>query len=174
MLGDVGEYPCSPRGEGVSPSMPRMLTSLSFAVRGDSMRPALLHGQRVLVDTRAYQHAPPSRGDIVLFWCRLPGQRERILSLKRVVGLPREHLQLREGRAYLDGAPLLEPYAPSTPPPEAGLPSQWVLGDGQYILLGDNRADSYDSRRLGPVDASDLLGRAWLRYWPPWAWGRVS
>ncbi|MBI2172573.1 MAG: signal peptidase I [Chloroflexi bacterium] len=154
--------------------MPRMLTSLSFVVRGDSMRPALRDGHRILVDTRAYQHAPPARGDVVLFWRRLLGQRERIPSIKRVMGLPGEHLQMREGKVYLNGAPLWEPYAPSTPPPEAGLPSQWVVGAGQYFLLGDNRGDSYDSRRLGPVDAGDLLGVAWLRYWPPWAWGRIS
>jgi signal peptidase I len=153
--------------------MPRVFTSLSFILRGDSMRPALRDGQRVLVDTRAYQHTHPARGDVVLFWSRLLGQRERILSLKRVVGLPGEHLQIEDGKVYLDGAPLLEPYALSTPPPEAGLPSQWVIGEGQYFLLGDNRRDSYDSRRLGPVDAGDLLGKAWLRYWPPWAWGRI-
>lgn len=154
--------------------MARVLTSLSFVVGGDSMRPALRHGQRVLVDTRAYQHAPPARGDVVLFWHRLPGQRERIPSLKRVVGLPEEHVQVQGGKVYVDGAPLLEPYASFTPPPEVGLASQWVVGEVQYFLLGDNRGDSYDSRRLGPVEAGDILGKAWLRCWPPWAWGRVS
>ncbi len=151
----------------------RFFASSSYLVRGGSMLPALADGQRVLVDTRAYRHAPPARGDTVVFRHRLPGQRRPVTSVKRVVGLPGEHVHIKEGRVHINGTPLGEPHAWERTFAAEGMPGQWVLDQGQVFLLGDNREDSYDSRRLGPVESAHIVGRVWLRCWPLSRWGRV-
>ncbi|MBI4312753.1 MAG: signal peptidase I [Chloroflexi bacterium] len=155
------------------PRLWRQCSSTRFLVQGNSMSPALHNGDAILVDTRAYRRSPPERGDVVLFEHREPGQAVLVYSVKRIVGLPGEHLLLQDGRVLVNGVPLPEPQAGATPTQAAHLPTQWFVAEGQCFLLGDNRADSLDSRRLGPVDAGDIVGRAWWRYWPPRRWGRV-
>ena len=83
--------------------------------------------------------------------------------VKRVVGLPGETVEMRDGRVYVDGELLEEPYLTgfddSTVAPE-------VVPEGHYYVLGDNRAVSFDSRSLGPISQSQIIGKAWISYWP--------
>ena len=95
-------------------------------------------------------------------------------DVKRVIGLPGERVVMEQGVLFVDERQIAEPYL-------GGLPSSvglgewaWDLGAGEYLVLGDNRAHSTDSRDFGPVRATSIVGRAWLRYWPLMAWGTLD
>ncbi len=128
------------------------------------MEPTVLSGQWLLVNLGAYRRSGPLRGDLVI--TRLPDGKPRRL-LKRVVGLPREVLTIEDGSLYLNGDHHPESYLAGRPS-GLGLHHQsWTLGDEDYFLMGDNRVHSTDSRRLGPVARSAIVGKASLRLWPP-------
>jgi len=130
-------------------------------VLGQSMEPNLHSTQRVVVEKVTYRffHGP-RRGDIVVI--DLPGQTEMLI--KRVVGLPGESVEVRNGQVYIDGEQLDEPwtvrrgggnYGPQTIPPL------------RVFVMGDNRGASNDSRSFGPVAIEHVVGHAWFSYWPP-------
>ncbi len=114
---------------------------------------------------------PALRGSIVAF--RHPVSPARVY-LKRIVGLPREHILLEGGLVIINGSPLSEPYLlPGTPSRQRGA-RQWFTGDDEYFLLGDNRTDSEDSRHFGPVPESLIIGGIWFSYWPIKVWPRAK
>ena len=141
-----------------------------YIVRGESMRPSFREGDQLVVNPWAYRRSAPRRGDVaVVRDPRLSARHE----LKRIVGLAGEEVRLEDGLLHVDGAVLDEPYL-------AGLPStlglesrRWSVGPDEYFVMGDDRVRSTDSREYGPVSADLLVGRAWLRYWPPRRWGAV-
>ena len=96
------------------------------------------------------------RGDVVVL-----RRRDGLEVCKRVVGLPGEHVAVREGRVLVGGEPLHEPYAKP-----GGASGEWSLGPVEYVALGDDRSSSTDSRTFGPVDRSAILGVVRARYWP--------
>ena len=129
-------------------------------VAGTSMSDTLRDGDVALVTRFDYLGGrTPDFGDVVA--CRFPGRTDTYL--KRVAGLPGETVTIAGGTLYRDGARVSEPYVSSFPEDYAV-----ALGEGEYLLLGDNRADSYDSRMpdMGPVGAEAFLGRARLILWP--------
>ena len=134
-----------------------------YKVRGESMRPTLHPGDRLLVDPQTYAGTVPRRGDIVV----IQGQAKTgDRHLKRVVGLPGEAVTISEGMLFIDDEHLVEPYLKGLPA-SMGLKNQsWSLGEGEYFALGDNRAHSTDSREYGPIKRELLLGKAWFRVWP--------
>jgi signal peptidase I len=125
------------------------------------MLPTLRPDQRVLVDRLSLRWRLARRREIVVFRRRGAGGQ---LSVKRVVGLSGEHVELQDGVLTIDNRPSAEPYAVNTDNSER---MSWHLGRNEYLLLGDNRRESTDSRVLGPVEAGHLLGIVWYRYWPP-------
>jgi signal peptidase I len=127
-------------------------------VRGDSMRPTLVNGQRIAVTPLV---RPPSRGDLVVV--ARPGFRD-LEVVKRVVGLPGERVRLHPGGLEADGQAVPEPYLAG--PPAAGT-LEVELGLAEYLVLGDHRAASTDGRDFGPVGADALVGRVRFAYWPP-------
>ena len=147
-----------------------LLAGQVYIVRGDSMRPTFEPGQHLLVDRMAYAAAAPSTGDVVIVHDPKGGGRR---YLKRVVGVPGQELRTEDGLLLIDGAPLTEPYLGGLPASLGVGTRVWVLGPGQYFVLGDNRAHSTDSRESGPVGVEHIAGRARLRYWPLGKWGRV-
>jgi len=129
-------------------------------VEGTSMVDTLRSGDIVLV-TR-FDYAPgrqPDRGDIVE--CSFPGRSGTYI--KRVIGLPGDTVEIIDSRTYVNGAPLSEPYATG---PSRDYAS--TLGEDEYLVLGDNRAESYDSRAedMGFIGADNLLGRVRLVLYP--------
>ena len=141
-----------------------------YVVRGDSMESSFRDGDQLVVDSRAYRRSSPRRGDVVVV--RDPRQPERD-ELKRIVGLAGEEVRLEDGLLYVDGAVLDEPYLAGLPS-TLGLESRcWRIGPDEYFVMGDDRVRSTDSREYGPVKSDLLVGRAWLRYWPPRRWGAV-
>ena len=156
-----------------------LATSVRFVVHGDSMLPNFHREQYILV-RRTGRRGGPNRGDVVVFQHHL---RPGISFMKRVVGLPGDRVQVLQSRVLIDGRPLDEPYlkgGPKTPgTAELGtsdgssVDAEWSLQEDQYFVLGDNRMHSDDSRRFGPVELDSIVGTAWIRYWPPAAWGRL-
>lgn len=129
-------------------------------VEGQSMEPNLHDSQRLIIEKISYYLHPPQRGDIVVL--RLPHRRSDPL-IKRVVGLPGETVEVRNGLVYINGELLDEPYLDQNTYP--GMPPR-VVPEHQVFVLGDNRGASNDSRAFGFVPYEDIVGRAWFRYWP--------
>jgi len=129
-------------------------------VYGQSMEPSLHTNQRLIVEKVSYYFHGPRRGDIVVL--KRPGRNGELL-IKRVVGLPGEEVSIRDGRVYIDGRPLEEPYVSQATRGHYGPVRVPPL---HVFVLGDNRGASNDSRVFGPVHRDQILGRAWLSYWP--------
>jgi signal peptidase I len=130
-----------------------------------SMEPTLLVGDRLLIDHRTSLHGGWRRGDIVLFVPPASWQDEQQESyLKRVIGLPGETIETGPAGVTINGQALREEYTISAPPDES--PIRITLGAGQYFMMGDNRANSADSRKYGPVSDVDIRGRALWRLGP--------
>ncbi len=130
-------------------------------VSGPSMEPRIVSGEIVLINTLAYRFQPPQRGQIVAFRHADNGTAE--LYIKRVIGLPGDRVRIDRGTVYVDGAALSEPYVrfPDTRSfPEVTVPP------AELYVLGDNRANSEDSRFFGPVPETALVGRALAGIWP--------
>jgi signal peptidase I len=144
-----------------------------FVVEGTSMYSTLDSGDRVFVNKLSYHLHDPNRGDVVVLH-ELTGAAERDL-IKRVIGLPGEEVEMTNCEVRIDGALLQEPYLDPTvvTPGRCGndIPSQMV-DDGHVFVMGDNRAGSQDSRALGQISFDDLVGRAFVVFWPrdDWQW----
>lgn len=128
-------------------------------VYGQSMEPVLHDQQRLIVEKVTYRLHEPQRGDIVVL--TLPFMPEKLI--KRVIGLPGETLEIRDGALYINGALLDEPYIYNNIRQNQPIRT---INQNQYFVMGDNRGNSNDSRAFGSVDRETIIGRAWLRYWP--------
>ena len=129
------------------------LTSKWVLVVGHSMHPAMRHRQRVRVSRRAFKVSEPARWDIVLFEDPI---REHFWEIKRIVGLPGESVQLIGGRLQIDGIEIYEPFTDGSQP---RIDRTWTLRDHEYVVLGDNRRHSRDSRTFGPVPRRNIAGK---------------
>ena len=139
-------------------------TIQSCQVDGPSMRPTFEHGQRLLVVKAAYWCGEPQRGDVVIF--RSWGNPDENL-IKRVIGLPGETVEVKTGLVYIDGTPLDEPYIAALAAEDY---ESTVIPHGYYFVMGDNRNASSDSRTRGPLPEENIIGKAWLTYWPLSDW----
>ena len=153
-------------------------------VEGQSMEPNIHDHQRLVVEKVSYRFRLPERGEIVVLkpptWRPLRLD-QRIVSwfctvfpvecpmdtpdplIKRVVGLPGETIEIRDGHVYINGQVLEEPYLEQLT--YGNLPPR-VISEGYVFVMGDNRGASNDSRSFGEVSLSNVVGRAWVRYWP--------
>jgi signal peptidase I len=153
-------------------------------VEGPSMEPTLQNNQRLIVEKLSFRVRAPQRGDIVVF--RLPSDEppsvvdqvrtllrtalsgDRVSDghdplIKRIIGLPGELIEVRDGHVYVNGDMLEEPYL--TQLTHRGTGPQTIAEDHVFVL-GDNRGASNDSRVFGQVPITRIIGRAWVRYWP--------
>ncbi len=128
-------------------------------VFGRSMEPSLFERQRLIIDKITYYFRAPNRNDIVVI--KRPEMQE--LLVKRIIGLPGEKVEIRDGYVYIDSRRLPEPFPHEQYP--QNIPA-YTLGPVEYYVLGDNRGNSNDSRAFGPILREDILGRVWFRYWP--------
>ena len=138
-----------------------------FFVKGASMEPNFEDGDYILVDELSFRFRDAERGEVIIF--RFPQQPSQFF-IKRIIGLPEETVQIKDNKVTVfneenpEGFVLEETYL---------APEQKTLGtmttkldDNEYFVLGDNRLQSSDSRRWGPVNRSLIMGRAFLRPWP--------
>lgn len=139
----------------------------NYKVEGFSMEPTLDNGQYLLVNKGAYWFGQPDLGDIVIL--RYPLD-PNTYYVKRVIGRPGDTVEVRDGKVYVNGRALVEPYIMA--PPDYQYQKQVVPPD-DYFVLGDNRNNSSDSHAWGMLPASDVVGKAVLSYWPPKRWGFV-
>jgi signal peptidase I len=133
-------------------------------VEGTSMLPKLHDGERIFVNKLVYYGLPKiSRGDIVVFW--YPGDPSKSY-IKRAIALPGEQVELVDGRVRINGVELKEPYLDSRLNAIHTNYAPRVIPQHYYFVMGDNRANSYDSREWGLVPEKYIYGKAVLRYWP--------
>ncbi|MCE5257837.1 MAG: signal peptidase I [Chloroflexi bacterium] len=129
-------------------------------VEGDSMLPNIHNNERLIIEKISYYLHSPARRDIIVIKPLQPGTEPLI---KRVIGLPGETIAVHDGKVYINDQPLDEPYLVQQ---TYGLMSPQLIPEGYVFVMGDNRSASNDSRSFGPVPMQDIIGRAWLRYWP--------
>jgi signal peptidase I len=142
-----------------------------FEVRQQSMAPRLEPGQNVLVDKLTPRWDPYKRLDIVVFtppsaWTDATDSP----FIKRVIGIGGDEVEIRDGLVFVNGSELAEPYL-DKPNGDSGVsaadgPRRWLVPAGDVFVMGDNRTNSIDSRVFGAIPSENILGRAWLRYWP--------
>jgi signal peptidase I len=145
-----------------------------FQVEMDSMEPAIVAGDHVLVDRLSPRWDDYARGEVVVFSPPAPYDGDGVPYIKRVIGLPGDRVQLENGRVYLTepGGGTVRVDEPYLEPDTATLPQgrdrslSWEVAEGEYFVLGDNRHRSIDSRTFGPIDRSRIIGRVWVRYLP--------
>lgn len=142
-------------------------------VNGQSMEPTFLSGEYVLTDKVSYQTGEPQRGDVVVFHAPEAAgcpQGTGCDFIKRIIGLPGDTLSVHDNAIYINGQPLPEPYIPPENITKAGEFTfggrEIYLGENEYFAVGDNRLFSSDSRVWGPIGKQNIVGRAFLRYWP--------
>ncbi|MDG2991755.1 signal peptidase I [Candidatus Synechococcus calcipolaris G9] len=149
-----------------------------------SMERTLEINDRLIIEKIGYRFNPPQRGDIIVF-NPTPALMEvgfRDAFIKRVVGLPGDRVAIREGRVFINDQPLDEPYL--DPATFTGIDScagtqpyldrPQTIPEDSYLVLGDNRSNSYDGRCWGIVPRNYIIGRAAIRFWPNDRWGLIT
>lgn len=141
--------------------------SARIRVDGASMEPTLATGEYVIVNRLSYRLGTPQIGDIIVFHPPLDPQEEYI---KRVIGLPGDEVEVRNGTVYVNRQPLNETYLNT----KTNYPGAWRVPTGQLFVLGDNRNNSSDSHQWGTVAMDSVVGKAILVYWPPPDWELIA
>jgi signal peptidase I len=139
-------------------------------VEGTSMLPELVDQERIFVNKFLYRIDSIERGDIVVFWYPLDRSKSYI---KRVIGVPGDVIEVREGSVLVNGEPLDEVYVPSDFMDWRSYPAL-TIDDGHYYVLGDHRNQSNDSRMWGLVPRDNIYGKAVFRYWPVSKMGAID
>jgi len=140
-----------------------------FFVKGASMEPNFDDGQYLIIDEATYHWRLPERGEVIVF--RYPADPSQFY-IKRIIGLPGETVEISNNQVEIFNAEHLlgfvldeNVYLPPSVPTSGEM--QQKLGPDEYFVLGDNRLASFDSRRWGILPRSNIIGRVWLRAWPP-------
>lgn len=155
----------------------------NFQVVGPSMEPTVLGGELVLVNKAAYLQTnnnmvralpmvneqnnesihlfnAPERGDIIVFHNRITDE----YLIKRLIGLPGDTIAIQDGHTFINGEVIKEPYIENR---SRDTMHPITLNADRYFVMGDNRPFSRDSRATGPIERSTIIGKSWLRFWPP-------
>jgi len=145
----------------------RMFIAQPFIVSGASMEQTFHTGEYLIVDQVTYHFNEPARGEVIIF--RYPRDPSKFF-IKRIIGLPGDTVTIENGVVRISneanpvGFILDEPYIEFMPP---AAPLTEVLGEREYFVMGDNRDESSDSRSWGVLQEDRIVGRAWLRLFPP-------
>lgn len=144
-----------------------------YQVQQNSMETTLEPGQYVLVDKLTPRWDPYGRGDVVVFSPPANWTTDTTPFIKRVIGLPGDVVEVKDdGLVYVNGTALKEPYTfknadgVNEPTTASADQHRWVVPQGDLFVMGDHREKSADSRLFGPISESNIIGRAFLRYWP--------
>ncbi len=149
-------------------------------VDGDSMYPTLEDQENLIMDKLSYHFSDPERYDIVIFPGTEPDDPDsHPYFIKRVIGLPGETVQIKDGKIYIDGELLdtdIYAYGGYTEDTELNYEEPYELKSDEYFCMGDNRSVSFDSRysEVGPVKREEIIGKVWIRIWPFSKFGDVE
>lgn len=136
-------------------------------VVGNSMLPNFHDKEYILTDKISYRFREPTRGEIVIF--KSPEDKDKDF-IKRIIALPHEKIRIAEGRIFVNNKELREDYLDPDSRTSSGKflaeTQEITIPSGEYIVLGDNRLNSSDSRAWGTINASKIIGKALLVYWP--------
>src|SRR5215210_5058761 len=136
----------------------------AFWIPSESMVPTLEVGDRVFVNKFVYRIREPERGDIVVFQS-VEGDAEDLI--KRIVAVPGDSVAVENGVLSVNGEPQVEPYVNAGFPDDDSFFGPMGVPEGEVFVMGDNRANSRDSRFFGPVPIENIEGEAFASFWPP-------
>ncbi len=151
-------------------------TVQTSVVVGVSMEPSLQDGQQLLINKVVYHLHEPRRGDIIIFHPPLPYSPKATPFIKRIIALPGESVEIRDGEVYIhqNGKVfVLDEDDYIKEPPHRDFRGD-IIPEDEYFVLGDNRNNTNDSRNGWTVPRQNIIGKAWLSIWPPGEWGLVS
>jgi len=137
------------------------LTVQSYTVVMSSMEPNFQEGECIMVNKVCYRSSDPQRGEVIIFD---PPFSSQYPFIKRVIGLPGETVEIKDGKVSINGTPLEEEYIAAQPNYTM---SAQEIPESEYFVLGDNRNNSNDSHSSWTVPRDNIIGRAWFIYWPP-------
>ncbi len=137
-----------------------------YRIDGNSMNPTLYDGQYLLINNISYYLDEPQFGDIIVFH----HPRSELNLIKRVIGVPGDHIEISDQKVKVNGITLDEPYINALPTYSGA----WDVPEGEYFVLGDNRNNSSDSHSWSYLPGENIVGKAMFIYWPPTAWSPVT
>lgn len=145
----------------------RSLVAEPHKVYRNSMEPNFHDGDYLITSKISLRFSEPERGDVVIL--QNPRYPDRVL-IKRIIGLPGERIKIQDGQVYIDNQALSEQYLPGQTLTLGGtfLPAdeEMAIPENQYFVMGDNRAESSDSREWGFLKKDLIIGKAFLKFWP--------
>ncbi len=134
------------------------------------MEPSLHNGQQLLINKVVYYFYEPERGDVIILHPTPPYSSKTTPFIKRIIALPGDTIEIKNGAVYVNGSKLDEPYIKEPP---AYSFQQKKIPENEYFVLGDNRNNANDSHNGWTVPRQNIVGKAWLSIWPPGEWGFV-
>ena len=146
----------------------RILIAEPRYIPSDSMMPTLVVGDRLVVEKVSYNFHPPETGDVIVF--QPPQQLQRYgygkeqAFIKRIIALPGQTINIKNGQVYIDNQPIKEDYIAESPAYPWEIPLK--IPENQYFVMGDNRNNSNDSHVWGFLPRQNIIGRAIFRFWP--------
>ena len=152
------------------------IVTARFKIEGNSMLDSFKTGQHIVVNKLAYRFNTPKKDDVVVFiptmntttsfWENILGRPGQTDYIKRVIGTPGDIVKISDGKLYINENQKDEPYLHE--PMIISQTKQWNLAENQYLVLGDNRNYSKDSRMddIGPITREQILGQVWAVYFP--------
>jgi signal peptidase I len=156
----------------------RTFIAQAFYIPSGSMLPTLQIDDKLIVDKLSYRFSDPARGDIVVFQPTAQLEKEKDANgnqkfkdvfIKRVIGLPGDRIEVKGGKVYINSKVITEKYLDEAPQynwSSTELTADGIVPKGQYLVLGDNRNNSYDSHYWGFVPKDKIVGKATVRFWP--------
>ena len=143
-------------------------TVQAYKVIETCMEPNFVEGEWLLASKASYWFGEPERGDVIIL--EPPFDTEEVY-IKRLIGLPGDTIEVKDGAVYIDGTALEEPYIKEVPAYTFPLTE---LGEDEYFVLGDNRNHANDSHSGWTISREDIIGKAWFSYWPLSEWGGAN
>ena len=142
----------------------RLFVVQPFIVEGQSMLPTFSNNDYLITEKISYSIRSPKRGEIVIFH---PPDNPTVNYIKRIVGLPGDSIEVRDQNVFVNSQKINEPYLTSNEQTNTATKDlNLTLKSGEYFVLGDNRNHSRDSREIGPIPYSSIVGRIWVRLLP--------